>query len=258
MAEAGLIAVGAGLAIGLSALAAAWAEKHNWCSSSWCNSRKRRTLWESIDFNSNPRDHCYLWISSTYSYHWTRRIKMAIADVKDDILVNASHQAEALQAQALEEAEHLQEKATEELALYKTEAKQRTAEQYEQFRQKELATAQFDASRIELDAKREAIDSVFSSVKEHLMNLQAKERQKLLRALYKKAKTEITVAQVYVNNTDVGFMKKLCKQVKTANIAGGLIAENKEGSVSVNLTYEELLDDAKNKLLVEVSGVLFR
>lgn len=180
---------------------------------------------------------------------------MGLTDVTNEIKVQAEQQAQEIVAQAEAQASEITAKADAEVAEYADNAKKHSEQLRELTERKILAAARVDAQRLVLNTKKEAIDSVMDNVKEHFASLKQAERGTFLRNLLKKAKQEITVDTVFVQKKDKAVLKGV--KAKEAEIAGGLVAQSKDGNVSVNLSVEELLQSVRQDVLVDVSEVLF-
>ena len=63
---------------------------------------------------------------------------------------------------------------------------------------------------------------------------------------------------VYANQDDRHAVEaKGTVHYKKGDMSGGLIAETEEGDVRVDYTYEEILQDIKEKSLQHLGGILF-
>jgi vacuolar-type H+-ATPase subunit E/Vma4 len=180
---------------------------------------------------------------------------MSLQNVKEEIVSQASQEAEKVLDQARQDASEVSQKAKLEVSDYKKQAEENFAKMQEATERKMLAAARFDAQRLIMNSKKELVDEVIENVKKNLANLTKTDRKKFLQGLLVKAKKEIDVSVVRVNKNDTSLITGV--KTSNTNISGGLIAENKEGTISVDLSVEELLETAKSDLVVELSGVLF-
>ena len=181
---------------------------------------------------------------------------MTLDKVTQEVRVDAQQRASQILATAEEEASTISQKADEEITSFREQQQERYAKMHAQQERQLLVAARTDAQRVLLNAKKDVIDTVMERVTKAFQTLAKKERQELLEGLLTHAKKEIKVATVFVNKKDKDLLKGAT--VKTAEIAGGLIAQNKEGTVSVNLSIESLLEQVRHDALVELSEVLFQ
>jgi len=179
---------------------------------------------------------------------------MGLSEVKQEVLAQAEKQSEEILAQARAEAAEISRKAEEELKEFKMEAEKHHEQLSAGMEKKLLATAHADAQRLVLDVKKTAFEVVLANVKEELANLNKTQKSKFLNGLRKKAEQEIKVSTVFLSKDD----QKIISKAKTAEISGGLIAENKEGTISINLSVEEILTNLQAEVTLEMNEVLFK
>ncbi|MBS3175803.1 hypothetical protein J4457_01050 [Candidatus Woesearchaeota archaeon] len=182
---------------------------------------------------------------------------MALEDVKKQIVEEAQEHAEHLLKEAKKEAEHILKETERELSSYKDELSQNAEKLLVSFEKKELASAEFDGKRSLLDKKRELINKVIEDALHDLQKQSAAERRKLISMLLNRARKELDVKRVYTNKQDSGFIKEKNIQVKVGDIAGGIIAESADGTVSIDLSFETLLQQIRENSLMELNEALF-
>ncbi len=184
---------------------------------------------------------------------------MGLKNVQEEIVAEAANKAEALLAQARKDAKGIIDQAKKEVADYHKDAERHASEMQEAMERKMVAAAKFDTQRLVMNVKEEVMSEVMARARDTFINLKDAERKDFLNSLLSKARKEIDVASIGVNKKDISLVSGTMAsiQVNALPIAGGLIAQNKEGTVSVNLSVEELLASAHGEMLVEISGVLF-
>jgi len=180
---------------------------------------------------------------------------MALENVKQGILEEAHKAAKQIVAAAQKEAQQITQRQEDELEQFKQEQDKSTRHLVRVLEQNILASARFEAQQQLMSAKEDSLNQVVAEARKSLLSMDKAKRSKWLTALLKRAKTEITVAAVYVNKKDKDLLTGTT--VKITEIEAGLIAETKDGSISVNLSADELLDTAKRNSLIEISEVLF-
>ncbi|MFH1275497.1 MAG: V-type ATP synthase subunit E family protein [Candidatus Woesearchaeota archaeon] len=180
---------------------------------------------------------------------------MTLENVKQEIIDQAEQEAKSIIEEAEKEAKQMDDKATLEIEEFKTDARKRNESLLEAMERKMLAQARFDAQRLQMNSKKEMIEEVINNTRAKLSTLNKTEKQKFLKKLLIKAKGEIDVAKVFANKNDLSLISGV--KTESYNISGGLIAQNQDGTISTNLSVEELLESASNEMLVEISGVLF-
>ena len=182
---------------------------------------------------------------------------MTLENVKKEIIEEANQKVTKLKEQTQIQVQSIETQTKVECHTFKEKADSQTKHVMETLEAKMRSQAKFDARKKLLSTKREAVDSVLSGVKQKLLALDDAQRKKLLTKLSRRAKNEIDVYSVYVNQRDLKLVPK-SPSIKATEIEGGLIAETKDGSISVNLSIQEILADIKEKHLVEISEALFK
>ncbi|HIJ11931.1 TPA: hypothetical protein HA278_07780, partial [Candidatus Woesearchaeota archaeon] len=156
---------------------------------------------------------------------------MSLDNVKDEITSCATADAEKLVTDARNEADSIMAHAKEDVALYKKQGATATAGVIEAMERKVRAQARFDAERMIMNTKKDIIQNVLANAREQLTSLPKKEKQQFITKLLALAKKEIDVHTVYVNTSDKALIKGV-KNVKTQDMAGGLVTESKSGEGS--------------------------
>ncbi len=180
---------------------------------------------------------------------------MTLEDVKNEIVQQAEAEAAKIKSAAEAEAEEIKKNAREEVTSYKKEAESHNSILFDRTEKKMIAAAKFDAQRKILRAKQNAIDEVLGLVRESIVSMKAPARKKFLFRLLADAKGEISVAKVFVNKKDAKLISGVT--TKPMEIDAGLVAENKDNTISVDLTVDTLLEQIRAEHLVELSEVLF-
>ena len=182
---------------------------------------------------------------------------MGLNEVKKQIIEEAEKQAKLLTQDAQSEIKLITADAEREVKSYEKELRSNSDKMLAAVERKELAAAEFEGKRAMLDKKKEIIEGAMDAARSELKKLSADSRKKLIKELLEQAKKEIEVKKVYLNKKDKSYIKEKGITVKDKEMLGGLIAETSDGKISVDLSYEEMLMQIKEKYLQELSGVLF-
>ena len=113
-----------------------------------------------------------------------------------------------------------------------------------------------NAKKIEMNAKKEAIENIYKLFSE---NVYSKSRKDLLKKLFEAGKGRINANTVYVDEQDFEYAKELFTSlnVEKSDIKGGMIIENKDGTERIDFTLNILMENLRKKTLSEVSKFLF-
>ena len=126
-------------------------------------------------------------------------------------------------------------------------------------RRQELSTADLDLRNAELQKKKELIELVFLKAREELKKADLSKRRAFLTTLLDRAKKEMTIATIYCTEKDKPIVAKLAKaRVVTQAMLGGMILEDKSGSVRIDYSFEMILQSIQERSLGEIGSILFR
>ena len=180
---------------------------------------------------------------------------MGLEAVKGEILSNAREQANYLIAEARKEANRIMKEAEKKIEEMKEKSDIETKKMLDTIKRQELASAELENKKILLEAKKQVIENVFAEARKKLETLDDKKRESYLKKLLEKAKNDIEIGYIYCNKMDAKFLKGF--NVETANIIGGLMAENKERTIRVDYSFETLLQSIKENELQNINKLLF-
>ncbi|HLC19405.1 MAG TPA: V-type ATP synthase subunit E family protein [Candidatus Nanoarchaeia archaeon] len=183
---------------------------------------------------------------------------MGIEEVKHHIGEEAKQKAKLLMNEADAEAKRIQQQTTQQLKEYKEQQKAHAAQVVEVAKKKELASAEFEGKRLVLDKKKAMITAAVDETKKKLDEMKTAERKHIIEKLLRRAQRELDVHSVVVNTEDVSLVTLSGVTVRASGISGGLIAENKSETISIDLSFDTLLEETKQRHLNELSEVLFR
>ena len=180
---------------------------------------------------------------------------MGLEAVKNEIIANAKRQEEALLAEAKKEAERIMKEAKIEVAAFREKTEAETKKLIETMKRQETASAELESKKMILEAKKDTIESVFEEARKRVEKLSDRKREEHMSKLLDKAKNDIEVAKVYCNKKDAKLVKGF--KAESADIMGGLIAENKDGTIRVDYSFDALLQNIKENELQKINQILF-
>ncbi len=180
-----------------------------------------------------------------------------IENVIKEVLEEAGKEAEEILSCAKKEAERIIRNARKEAEEIEKRALEDVKKKCEERKRMEKALAELEARKELMKRKKELIDSVLKEVEQGFYSLSGKEREKVLRALAKKAGKEWSI--IKCSEKDVKILKKLFPKAKIekVKIAGGFIAENEDKTVLVNMSFEEIFSSLKQELVKTLAEILF-
>ena len=180
---------------------------------------------------------------------------MAIDNIKEDILKDAQQKAASIIKKARQDASHIQKDADRKAEIIRQQAEEQAKKTIDMVKKQEAAKAELEIKKINLEAKKKAIDEAFSQALEKLKKLPQQQKTAFLQKLIKKCEKEFDIATLYCTEED----RKLVTGYKTVakNIEGGIIAEDGSKTLLVDLSYNALLSHVKDRQLSQISKILF-
>ena len=111
-----------------------------------------------------------------------------------------------------------------------------------------------------LVSQREALLLVYEKVKASLAALPSERNEKLLLKMIERVRNELKTPIIYSNSRDAATVKAVAgvEFGGVIDCAGGIIAEEKDGVLRLNLTYDSILDDVWKKCQKDVADILSR
>jgi len=180
---------------------------------------------------------------------------MGLEKVRDEILNNATSEADKIKNKADNDVNKISEDAIQSIQEYKERSLKEAKNIIESKKIREKATFSLELKKLNLDAKKDLIEKVFNEVNKRVIELNHDQRKDLIKKLQDKAKKEIDVKTVFCNEKDTKLIEGF--EVEEENILGGIIAENQEGSVRVNYSFDSILQNLREKYMQEISKILF-
>jgi len=180
---------------------------------------------------------------------------MGLEKVKDEILNNANREASRIKEEANNEVKKAMDDSEQRVNSYRNKANEDAKSIIESMKTKEKASAELELKKLNLDAKKALIEKVFVNAKNKICKLDENKRKEMIKKLLEKSIKELEIKSVYCNKIDAKFIQGF--DVKVENILGGIIAENDDGSVRVNYSYDSLLQSVRENSLKDVAKILF-
>lgn len=181
---------------------------------------------------------------------------MGLEEVKQEIIDKANEKAESVIAEGKKEAAKIIQEANEHAKEYRQKIKEEGEKTAANMEKLGIAAANNEAKRLELDMKKRLILTAFENAREEIAKAGDSRRQDYLRKLIEKSKKEIDVETIYCNRKDTKNINGF--KCKEAAIEGGIIAENKDGTVRIDYSFGTLLNNIKEKELHKIAEIIFK
>ncbi len=176
---------------------------------------------------------------------------MSLERVKIDIVEKARHAASLKLIEAKKKAKEILAESERKLSEARAQTTDSNSRSAHEIMRQESARAELEGKKAVLAAKKEVIDEVFANAKDEMM----KSNADIVPRLLEQAKKEIAIEYVYCNKKDSSMVKKY--KVKESAINGGIIAENKEQTIRIDLSLDTLFSQVRDNYLDEVAATLF-
>ncbi len=180
---------------------------------------------------------------------------MSIETLKEEILQEAHSEAARIMNPAKKESAKIVAEAKKRVESLRLSRQDELKKTIELIRKQEAGKRELERKKQLLEVRKSLVDDAFSEALNEFQSCDVKKRAAILAALLKLAEREIIVATVTCRKEDASLIKKY--QTRPGNIAGGIIAENKDKTLIVDLSYESLFADLREKELQKVNAILF-
>jgi len=187
--------------------------------------------------------------------------------ISEAVVNKVKVEAENIIKEAEEKAQEEIEKARKQRETKLQEEKRKMLEEAEEEAARIVAQASIKARQKLSSAKNDVITKIIDKVKQELSEFSSDENYFL--NLIREAIDELRAdkSRIYVSPKDVSMVRKFLErdkklaskimEVKEDNFLGGVIAENVDGKLRIDNTYETRLEMLLPKLLPEISKELF-
>lgn len=181
---------------------------------------------------------------------------MGIEKVKDEVIAKAKKSAAGIIAESQKEAERMINAAEEKAEIRKNTAALETEKELADMKIRELSSAELEAAKMLLNAKKNAIDKVFDEATQRISKMPPSSRKEHINAMVGKAKSQIEIGKLLCSERDIKNIDGY--KIQPAGITGGIIAENRDGTVRIDYSYEAIIEKIRREMLKDVAKILFK
>jgi V/A-type H+/Na+-transporting ATPase subunit E len=183
--------------------------------------------------------------------------KLGFTQLKKELIDKSENEAEKIIEEAKAKVLASEREAQAEEKALQIKADEDIKNLQDMLEKREIASASLEAKKMGLMAKKELVEKAFEkAVKEIDKRLNEKERKALIEKLLKKAEAEIKIAKVYCNSKDSKFIKGY--PTTESKMLGGIIVEDKEGTVIVDYSFETMIEEIKESELTRITEIIFK
>jgi V/A-type H+-transporting ATPase subunit E len=193
---------------------------------------------------------------------------MSLETVVEDIRDEARERAKEIRADAESRADDIVAEAEADADDIVAEAEADVEAEVDQEREQTLSSAKLEAKQMRLEARRDALQSVRSTVEDRIAALDGDEREELTRELLDAASTEFgddgdDTVRVFGRADDEALISGILDDYDRYEYAGeydclgGVVVESDASRVRVNNTFDSVLEDVWENNLKAISARLF-
>ena len=180
---------------------------------------------------------------------------MGLEEVRKEILADAKAKARSILKEGEQEVEAVNGSIDKRLKEREQQLKLDAERSVSEFEDRSSAESASMMRKRRLSLEKELIEEVFISAFSRLKKLDSKKREKLTSGLVEKASKEFRCAKVYCAKEDMKLLKKY--NPSAAEISGGVILENEDSSIRLDLSFESILESIRQDSMPVISKALF-
>ncbi|MCL2712338.1 MAG: hypothetical protein FWD37_03570 [Methanomassiliicoccaceae archaeon] len=184
---------------------------------------------------------------------------MALDNVTKDITNSVKASVKAIEAERDAEVAKILAEADSVISDMKAKEDKKLKEAIEQLGRQVLSSAELESKKIVLSKKKEILEKAFAGSLASLESASAATRKKQYKQMVDAAKKVIDNPKAYcakgesITAEDIG----VSKLEKVSSITGGLILENKDGTIQVDMQYRTILQTVWDREMKGLSDILF-
>jgi V/A-type H+-transporting ATPase subunit E len=184
---------------------------------------------------------------------------MALDKVVGNILETANKESAARIATAEKERATILQQADETIASKKKAQDKELEIALKRLRQQEISSAELEAKRIVLNAKKGVLDRSFQETLKDLESMSEAEKVRIYQKILANAKKDISKPKVLCPKGESRLVPKDgdISSVTETDMSAGLVLESQDGTVRLDYRFNTMLGAVWEKELKNVSNVLF-
>jgi V/A-type H+-transporting ATPase subunit E len=184
---------------------------------------------------------------------------MALDKVVKDILDSARMEANKLAEEADKERSAILRAADEEMAKKRRLKERELQEAIRRLTRQEISSAELEAKRIALNAKKELLSKVFEETLHEIESMDAEEKAKIYCETYSSSKGLVQRPKVICPRGESKLLSSCAEpgRVAESDMEPGLILESEDGTIRLDYRFRSILEGIWEKELKNVSNMLF-
>ncbi len=184
---------------------------------------------------------------------------MALDEVIDSVMESAKQKAQALLQEADKERAAILKQADDKIAAKRLAQQKELETALKRLKQQEISSAELEAKRIVLNAKKDVMDRSFQVALSSLLDMDEGNRGRMYRKILEGGKAVIQSPKVYCPRGESKLISGVTGlgKVEETDMETGLVLEDATGNVRLDYRFRVLLENVWDKELKNVSNILF-
>ncbi|MBP1986384.1 V-type ATP synthase subunit E [Halolamina salifodinae] len=191
---------------------------------------------------------------------------MSLETVVEDVRDEARARAEEIRETGESRAEEIISEAEADAESIVQQREEEVEAQIEEEREQALSSAKLTAKQERLEARRDALEQVRDGLEERVAEIEGERREELTRSLLDNAAEEFDAAasvDVYGRAADEELLTDLLSEYEGWSFAGiedclgGVVVESESSRVSVDNTFDSVIEEVWDEELKRISERLF-
>jgi V/A-type H+-transporting ATPase subunit E len=184
---------------------------------------------------------------------------MALDNVVGQILESGQREADHHIQEAEEEKTSILKQADEQIIAKKKVEDKELEQTLVRMRQQEVSSAELEAKRLTLNAKKQVLDLTFQNTLNDVNGLPPTDKGRIYKKILTKGVTIIPNPKVYCPKGDAALLAGVTgiKSLQEVDMEPGLVLESDDASVSLDYKFRTILAGVWEKELKNVSTILF-
>ena len=183
---------------------------------------------------------------------------MGLDKVVKGISDKVETESKEIAGKAQSETETIKKSAEAESAqLYSTELA-KADDAISKMRQRELSSAKLDIKKAKLNTEKDVLTQTKAGFVHQLSEISREKKVDMMAKLISLAQKDIPQGKIYTNAADADLVKNTVYQYGgNIKCLGGIVVTSVDGSVSLDYTFDSILEDVWTSSMKPVSDILF-
>ena len=184
---------------------------------------------------------------------------MVLDKVIDDIVAAAKAEASEMLVEANAQRETILGEAKAKVSDIRKKEEIELNETVRRLKRQEISSAELEAKKIVLSKKKDILDRAFAETLEELRSMPADRKGDLYRRMIAANAEVIDDPRVYCPVGEASLLENVqgIGSVVKSDIKGGLVLENADGTMQVDLGFETVLEGVWESEMKTISEILF-